>query len=183
MQKMYPQKLGVPVEFQNSCIENLNFRDNEFDIILSCFALSYVENLKIVFKEIRKIIKKPGIFVFSLEHPFITNMSKENFVTFQNNTYPLTKDYFQTGKKDNFWLSGKVSASLITYKRKIEDIINPLIESGFRLAKIIEPSDYDIKNIENDEKNNIPYIPGEKGRICKANKFLPYTLIIKATNI
>ncbi len=113
-----------------------------------------------------------------MEHPLILNTSEENYLKFRSSTYPFLKEYFKTGEEEKKWKTDKIEAKLVVYKRKLEDIINPLISSGFRITKILEPPVYDPENATPEEMKAIPFIP-VSGEIT--TKMLPSILIISAT--
>jgi len=172
------QKENVSVDFINKNIENPGFfEESKFDILLSSLTFSYIENIAKVFSNVRKIIKEGGLFVFSMEHPLILNTSEENYLKFRGSTYPFLKEYFKTGEEEKKWKTDKIEAKLVVYKRKLEDIINPLISSGFRITKILEPPVYDPENTTPEEMKAIPFIP-VSGEITI--KMLPSILIISA---
>ena len=47
-----------------SDIENLPFKDNSFDIVLSLWVLEHLGNPKLAFSEIKRVLKKGGKFLF-----------------------------------------------------------------------------------------------------------------------
>jgi tetratricopeptide (TPR) repeat protein len=167
----------VTVKFICDDLENFySLEGQKFDIILSSFTLSYIEHIAGVFCNVRKVIKDGGIFVFSLEHPLMTNTSEEDYLFFQGKSYPLMKNYFHTGKEERTWKNG----TIVAYKRKMEDIINPLLSSGFRLIQIIEPSIYDINKMSQEEIDDIPFLPCQEECRYILSRQVPFTLIIKS---
>jgi len=176
------EETGVAVKFLQGDIEELSFfiEGEIFDIVISSFTLSYVENIDKVFTGVRSLLRSGGILVFCLEHPFITNLQEEDFIKFQGKIYPFVKNYFETGKDEITWRSDKIKAKLPLYKRKLEDIINPLLSSGFQIVRLLEPSPYELKNMSREEIEDIPYLPSMEQSKYIFSKELPYTLLIKA---
>jgi len=61
---------GVSIELVEGDLENLvMLNDNTFDIAISIFALDWMQDLKAAFMEAYRVLKKNGIFVFSMQHP------------------------------------------------------------------------------------------------------------------
>ena len=70
----YARKLakreGVNVPFHVGNMEDLGMFHNEsFDVVLSSCAIGYVENLRKTFREVFRILRKNGLFVFCVVHP------------------------------------------------------------------------------------------------------------------
>lgn len=53
--------LGRPLDF---------LEEESFDVVLSALALDYVEDWRSVFREFHRVLRRGGVFVFSIEHPF-----------------------------------------------------------------------------------------------------------------
>ena len=164
------QKTLAKADFIKADIEELEFlKGQDFDIVLSCRTLSYIENIFKVFMGVKKVIKRGGIFVFSIFHPLGMNVSNENFVRFQGNNYPFIKNYFHTGKEEVSWKTDGGDIKLFIYKRKLEDIINPLLTSGFRPVRLFEPPSF-----YRDKKENLSSFKKNDSA-----ELIPQTLIIK----
>ncbi len=157
----YAEKLAekekVNIKFICGSFQNLNkIKSNSYDIVFSAFALQYSPDLKKVFKEVKRVLKKKSIFVFSLDHPF---------------SIPIYKkwNYYKPGKKiiKETWPDGS-KHKFIGYSRKISNIINELIESGLILEKVIEPLEL--------KKND----PWQKIYDKKLIKIIGPTIIFKA---
>lgn len=115
-----------------------NFQDlsqlksKSFDVVFSAYALQYSPNLSEVSRQVNRILKRDGLFVFSFDHPFyllINPISKK-----------LTKSYFDTGRDELVETSrDKTKHKFVFYRVKIGDIYDALVDSGFSVEKIIEP--------------------------------------------
>ncbi|NIO44242.1 MAG: methyltransferase domain-containing protein, partial [Candidatus Aenigmarchaeota archaeon] len=76
--KNLAKKEKVKIKFIRSNIENLKqIKSKSQDIVFSAFALQYVKNLKKCLKEVFRVLKNKGIFVFSLDHPFFDILDNE----------------------------------------------------------------------------------------------------------
>lgn len=138
--KTLAEKNKVSVKFLKLSAENLgDLKNSSFDIVFSAFALMYIKNLKKCFLEVNRVLKKKGSFVFSIEHPFYILMSPKN--------NKIEDSYYDTGKVEEMetWPDGS-KHKFIFYRRKISDILNALITSGFSLDCAIEPLEFKKKN-------------------------------------
>jgi len=121
------KKSKTSIEFNNGSFNNLHMiKSNSQDIVFSAFALQYSNNLKKCFSEVYRVLKKKGVFVFSLNHPFFRVVSSKSM--------KVKRSYFKTGKfldTDGF----------LTYFHTISELFNPLIKIGFKVEKILEPED------------------------------------------
>ena len=176
------KKEGIDIKFVKGDFEKINshFKNNQFDIAFSAYALQYcktIKSMRSTFRQINKILNTEGIFVFSIDHP----LRVRGYWTYENNF--IFDNYFDsTLKKWDYCfpetgISAKMSGSFYT----ISDIINALINSGFRIEKLIEP-----KPVKKDSNTKF----GIKSRYGINSKHDPYsfkhlsripgTLIIKA---
>jgi len=102
--------------------------DNSIDIILSSLTLHYIKNWSFVFDQFYKKLRNGGLLVFSTHHPFM------DFHLFDE-----IKNYFETTILHDTWTTDKGKVEVDFYRRPLQDIINPLIQNGFRIQEILEP--------------------------------------------
>lgn len=165
--KKLAEKNKVKINFIQGTFQNLSkIRSNSKDIVFSAFALQYSPDLKKVFKEVYRILKKRGIFVFSLDHPFHRLVNPKD-MKIPNKS---KKSYFDIGRKE-FVFSDK-SRKFVAYDHTVSELYNLLAESGLRVEKILEP----------DSRKRYPYDPwyGLWDYTPKLLKLLPPTIIFKA---
>ncbi|OUQ25836.1 hypothetical protein B5E77_10175 [Lachnoclostridium sp. An131] len=112
----------------------------KFDLIVSCLAIHYVEDFQKLFSDIYNLLEQNGNFIFSMEHPMYTaSKFPQQWVTEpSDNTVTgfVTDHYGDEGLRNISWLGKQVKK----YHHKIDTIFNALIEAGFILEKVIEPS-------------------------------------------
>ncbi len=124
-------KLNFPtLKFDVGNAAHTSFRDGEFDVIASSFVMHYVKNLKPVFKEMSRILKKGGQFVFSMHHPFNFKKIEE-----EDSVKVLATPYFTNNEK-YFW--NMCDTKIVSFHHTFEDVVSGLYESGFLTQKIIE---------------------------------------------
>lgn len=120
---------------------DLDLISEKFDVVLSCLAIHYIENIDKLFKNINNLLNENGEFIFSMEHPIFTasvdNTSRKWLYNRRGEVSGFILDnYSKEGVRKSNWLN----KDLIKYHYKTSTIINKLIENGFSIDKIEEPS-------------------------------------------
>ncbi len=73
MLEVAKEKTHFPqVEYKCCAIEDVEFPEESFDVILSSLAIHYVADYEILVKKIYRILKSGGKLVFTVEHPVFT---------------------------------------------------------------------------------------------------------------
>jgi len=115
--------LSKPFTFLNSL---------SFDIVLSPLVLEYIEDWGSTLAEFYRVLRPAGHFVFSVTHPFF------DYIYFKSN------NYFETELVGNEWRGFKpVRVHVPSFRRSLGATLNPLIEAGFCLERILEPKPTD----------------------------------------
>lgn len=151
------------VNYQLCPMEEINFSQNSFDIVLSSLAFHYTEDFKGVCEKIRGCMTKGGTFIFSVEHPIFTAEGTQDWI-YDDEGQPLyfpVDHYFTEGKRETFFLGEKV----VKYHRTLTSYLGILQETGFSIEKVVEPMPSD----------NLLIVPGMKDELRR-----PMMLIIKA---
>lgn len=146
-------------------IENLRkIKSNSQDIVFTAWALHYVKNLNKCFKEVYRVLKKDGLFVLAIPHPF-SRMT-------DSKTLKPKESYFKVGKfaEEDDWKDGKKHV-FVMYNYTISQVFNSLLDAGFKIEKMIEPDSR--KKYEGD------YWYGLWDFNKKFMSFIPQTLIFK----
>ena len=116
-----------PVFFVCTDGESLNFKDKSFNVVTNAFALRNIQNLKVAFSEMRRVLK-PGGICLSLEfarpsHIFI----KPFFLFYLNVVLPLTGLIFSGNYSAYKYLSSSIQAFM-----KPEELCGLIRDAGFR---------------------------------------------------
>lgn len=98
----------------------------KFDIVLASLVIGYLENWKKVFKQVSKVLKKKGIFVFSIGNPVseCTETKKIKGVKVK-----VFEDYFKEKKFYNKWKN----IDMPFYHKTYETIIKTILKNGFEI--------------------------------------------------
>ena len=75
------------IEFVVGNMNNLPFENNSFDFVYSSLALHYSSTPEKVYKEVYRIIKTNGLFLFSIAHPLRWSSEEKNI---DNDTIRIT---------------------------------------------------------------------------------------------
>jgi len=125
------------IEYRRLTIEEIDFAEGEFDIVISSLAFHYVERFDWVAQKIANCLVRGGAFVMSVEHPIFSARPAQDWYYGSNGErlhWPVD-NYRQEGKRHSQWLTGDV----IKYHRTVESYVNTLIDAGFQLSRLSEP--------------------------------------------
>lgn len=110
-----------------SSFKKLPFDKETFDMIFSRYALQHSEKIAPIFKEVSRVLKKGGEFVFLVTHPIRHYFEKK------------TKDYWKQEICSSLILGGKVRVEEPSHK--LNEYLNKEILSKFELTDFIEEFD------------------------------------------
>jgi SAM-dependent methyltransferase len=149
-QKLYARE---NIEYLQLPIEDIGFSEERFDLVLSSLAFHYITDFKSVLAKIHHCLKNNGFLVFSQEHPVATaKRVPDGWVKDENGAkvYWILDDYDDEGIRKQNWLIDGV----IKYHRTIATILNTLIDTGFKIVKVLEPTPIEAAERRNKELQN-----------------------------
>ncbi|MBQ7905080.1 MAG: methyltransferase domain-containing protein [Spirochaetaceae bacterium] len=126
------------ITYINMPMENIFELTEKFDIVISSLAFHYVEDFAGVVKNVYNLLNENGAFIFSQENPLCTCHSGGQRWTKDENgnkLYLNLSNYGIEGERESTWFVDDVKK----YHRTFSSIINTLIETGFKIEKLIEP--------------------------------------------
>jgi SAM-dependent methyltransferase len=138
--------LGQPLDFLES---------NSFDLIVSALALDYVRDWNGVFKEFFRVLREPGYFVFSVSHPsdeFYDHHPQGNYF-----------DIEQVQMEFN-WPDDGVRVQVPYYRRPLSAMLDPLLDAGFILERLVEPQP--TSEFEKEDPADYVKLMKQPGFIC-----------------
>ena len=148
------KKAGLTADFIQKDFDKLSatdFSKGSFDLVVSNYALQYVKNLPKFFKIISYFLKVRGKFIFSFDHPvlYATYKSRRKI----GGEWKSFKDFDYLNERTIYWYFrfGKNNIPAYSYHRTMGTIFNSLVNSNFRIEKIIEPKPY-IRSTDNYKK-------------------------------
>jgi ubiquinone/menaquinone biosynthesis C-methylase UbiE len=112
---------------------NIPFKE-KFDIVFVSLSIHYIKNLDPVFKEVRRILKKGGVFIFSTTNP-LAKIGVDKKIGGKNYKVMFELDYFKLDKFDiNFKKNGK-KVKVLNYLIKTGDVVDLANRFGFDIVK------------------------------------------------
>ena len=129
---------GSPaIEYIKESIENIELKEEHFDVVISSLVLHYVRNFKEVCTKVYNCITYGGEFIFSVEHPIFTSQGKQewHYDEFGNRVHWPVDSYFNEERRESIFLGEKVTK----YHKTLTTYINTLINSGFEIMEVVEP--------------------------------------------
>jgi len=136
---------GTSGEIILSSIEDWDYPENAFDLVVSRLALHYIEDLAACFRNVYKTLVPGGQFVVSVEHPVLTSCNRSAESTTRRADW-IVDNYFETGERNYPWLGGTV----VKYHRTVEDYFTGVQRAGLTIKSLREsrPSP---SNLDHDE--------------------------------
>jgi len=145
-------------KFHFADITDMSFPDKSFDFAMSALMLGYVENWDQAFKEVRRILKPGGIFIFSIFNPVLecreeAELGGKKYKIMGNSKDNATVigDYF-----NQRWFGFKLMKNMESksHHKTYETIINTILQNGFSIegykdakpiaqGKTVSPLDYE----------------------------------------
>ncbi|MDU1903521.1 MAG: class I SAM-dependent methyltransferase [Dysgonomonas sp.] len=125
------------VEYIQAAIEDINFPENSFDVVISSLAFHYISSFKDICRNVHHYLEKGGDFVFSVEHPVFTSYGTQDWYYDENGTrlhWPVDR-YFMEGVREASFLGETV----VKYHKTLTTYINELLQSGFSIKELVEP--------------------------------------------
>ena len=114
------------IEFKIANAEKLPYKNKEFDIVLVSLSLNYLKNWNSVLKEIYRVLKPNGIFVFSEGNP-VSDSIRFN----ENRKIDIRRSYFDEKNPVKIpWWNGVI---MQFYHKTYGTIIKLLRKHGFEL--------------------------------------------------
>ena len=131
------QNAAPNIEYRLTAMEDLQFPDASFDVVLSSLALHYVADYGALIRNISRWLKPGGQLIFSVEHPVFTAYGSQDwYYDEQGNILHFPVDrYYIEGERTATFLGEQVTK----YHRTLTTYLETLLANGFRLQHIIEP--------------------------------------------
>ncbi|HKZ95046.1 MAG TPA: class I SAM-dependent methyltransferase [Candidatus Bathyarchaeia archaeon] len=171
------KKERVNVAFYVGNMEDLSaFMDESFDIVLSSFAIDYIDDFLRAFQETFRVLRKSGLFIFAVVHPIA---HRGRVVRYGRKRMWAVGNYFDRRKRQWKWRAEKRTAKFNTGQRTLQDYFDLLVNTGFSVERILEPEPYNVDIMSEKERKKIPYAAEYYSKYYDIWSKVPYTIIFK----
>lgn len=125
------------IKFIRQAVEDIDFPNESFEVVISSLALHYVENFADIVSKVKKCLSAGGTFVFSVEHPIFTAYGTQEWIcdAAGNRLYYPVDNYFTEGKRQANFLGENV----LKYHKTLTTYLNTLLQAGMEITNIVEP--------------------------------------------
>ena len=126
------------VNFILSPVEDINFPEDSFEVVLSSLAFHYIKSFGDICAKVRRCLSPGGVFVFSAEHPVFTAQGPQQWAEDEagrRRHWPVD-NYFDQGPRQAVFLGERV----LKYHRTVAAYISALLENGFEITGLKEPT-------------------------------------------
>lgn len=125
------------VSYIHAAMEDVDFPDGSFDVVLSSLALHYVASFTDMARKIYRWLAPGGDFVFSIEHPIFTAYGNQDWYRdAEGNILHFPVDnYFFEGAREAVFLGERVTK----YHHTLTTVLDGLLACGFTLRRVVEP--------------------------------------------
>lgn len=143
---------GVKIDLFQESMENLSvFKSNSFDIVISIMAIMYVSDIKQVFKEVKRILKPNGVFIYSTEHPIYDAVLDNQFKDVNScniSYYDEWENHFKWKPEDEY--------EFVEFIRPLSTHINAISEASLFIEKFIELKPIHAAKTQNELWTRVP---------------------------
>ncbi len=163
IEKAQKLNMGPRTEYRVCGLQEYEYPENTWDVVVSNLTLHYIENLEEVFQKVYRTLKRDGIFLFNIEHPvFTAGIGQDWIYTGEGKPrYWAIDDYFIPGERHTRFLG----CDVIKQHHTLTQILMGLLNNGFEL-KVVEEAVPSKEMIE---------MPGMKDELRR-----PMMLLVKA---
>lgn len=131
------QHAAPVIEYRQAAMEDADFAEGSFDVVLSSLAFHYVADFGPLVRKTARWLRPGGDFVFSCEHPVFTAEGSQDWYRDENGNilhFPVD-NYYIEGERQAVFLGERVTK----YHRTLTSYVNALLSNGFALTGLAEP--------------------------------------------
>ncbi len=131
------QHAASVIEYRQAAMEDADFAEGSFDVVLSSLAFHYVAEFGSLVRKTARWLRPGGDFVFSCEHPVFTAEGSQDWYRDENGNilhFPVD-NYYIEGERQAVFLGERVTK----YHRTLTSYVGALLSNGFALTGLAEP--------------------------------------------
>jgi SAM-dependent methyltransferase len=136
---------GVEIATHQGDMRDLStFQDAAFDIVWHPYAISFVPDCRVVFKEVARVLLPGGLYHFMIANPFACGIGTKDW---NGEGYIIRRQYIEGAEityQDEEWVFGdnpetqKQIGGPREYRHTLSRILNGLVENKFVVLKALE---------------------------------------------
>lgn len=107
----------------------------KFDIVLASLVIDYLKDWDRVFKQVNRVLKKGGYFIFSIGNPVSEVSAKKRF---GKKRFRILGDYFSEKAIYGFWKIKNKKIKMTTYHKTYETIIKIILKNNFEIFDYVD---------------------------------------------
>jgi 2-polyprenyl-3-methyl-5-hydroxy-6-metoxy-1,4-benzoquinol methylase len=129
MVQLAKQRLGESADIRQADLSKplSSLDDASFDVVLSALVLEYLKDWRSTLAEFYRLLVPGGYLIASVTHPF------------NDYRYFKSEKYFETELVSCDWKGFGVKVRMPSFRRSLSETLNPILEAGFVLEKVLEP--------------------------------------------
>jgi SAM-dependent methyltransferase len=125
------KQLNPDIEIKKGDItKRLPYQDKAFDAVMSTLVLGHIKNWDFTLKEVYRILKNNGIFIFTIGVPFYECVRR---IKINGKKFKTPSDYFNERAIHTTWCSNGKEGKTIHYHKTYGTIIKLLIKNNFEI--------------------------------------------------
>ncbi len=125
---------GAAIDYRRADMSDLTLPERGFDLIYSALAFHYVQDFPALCRTMRGLLRAGGWLVATVEHPVFSAPRDDNWREQDGRSFWPLDGYLNEGTRTRHWFADGV----IKHHRTISTYVNDLLDSSFRLQRLIE---------------------------------------------
>ncbi|KAL6061660.1 Phthiotriol/phenolphthiotriol dimycocerosates methyltransferase [Balamuthia mandrillaris] len=125
------------IRYQRLAIEDMDFPEASFDVVISSLALHYVPSFSAVCRKLAHCLVRGGDLVFSVEHPIFTAQGTQDWHKDEEGNrlhWPVDRYFGEGERKSNF-----LGEEVIKHHKTLTTYVSALLANGFEVTGLVEP--------------------------------------------
>ena len=144
---------GNRITWLHSTFGDLNFKHDNFSLIISCLSFHFVEDLSTLINHCASWLGPGGKLIFSVRHPIRTS-NPSGQIAVDGDVGWIVKDYFTQLRREYFWLGQRC----VNFHRPLSAYFHMLRGAGLKIDAVVEPSMRETSNHPSaDESQSVPF--------------------------
>ena len=124
------------VDFKVGSVYNLPYKPHSFDFVVAALVVEHFRDLAKAFRAIRRMLRRTGIFVFSIINPVLSATHSQKG---KPKNYRRFGNYFKEGKGIAKWWKGtEYEVHLPAYRWTYQSWIRMILHNGFAIDDYVD---------------------------------------------